>query len=71
MNRKKLEMKVLDQKNPYGFPLKAPPLIFDVELNKKLYMRVNSTYEEVINPIIIKTNIIEVGSLKRSKKDQN
>lgn len=40
-------MKLLDQKNPYGFPLKAPPLIFDVEIGGKVYVRVKSTYEEV------------------------
>lgn len=54
MHKKKMEMTVLDQKNPYGFPLKAPPLIFDVELGNKVYFKVRSTYEQVILFIIIK-----------------
>lgn len=40
-------MKVLDQKNPFGFPLKAPPLIFDIELQNKVFVTIKTTYEEV------------------------
>ena len=56
MNRKKLEMKLLDQKNPYGFPLNAPPLIFTVELARKLYFTLNSTDQQVPLPNIRPTS---------------
>jgi hypothetical protein len=37
-------MKVLDKKNPYGIPKNAPPLVFDVEMQNKIYFRIKSTF---------------------------